>query len=123
MTIIEAISMIDKLKPNSYGQTEKTMWLSTLDGLIMTQIIQTRKGAEEFSFSGYSEETPVTTSLIVPAPYDEIYLFWLEAKIDYYDREFAKYNNAMAMYTTAYEAFESYWFRTHRAIAGRRFLF
>ena len=123
MTIIEAITRVDALKPNVYKQSEKIAWLSSLDAFIKTTIVDTHKGGEEISFSDYDESTPLTTELIVPSPYDELYLFWLEAKIDYYDREFKKYNNTMAMYQAALEKFESYYVRTHMPIGKRRFLF
>lgn len=123
MTIIEAISRVDTLKPNAYKQPEKIAWLSSLDAFIKNAIVDTHKDGEEISFSGYDESTPLTVELIVPSPYDELYLFWLEAKIDYYDREYKKYNNAMAMYQRALEQFESYYVRTHMPIGNRRFLF
>ena len=56
------------------------------------------------------------TELLVPAPYDEIYLFWLESKIDYWNGEVGKYNNSITMYNTAYSAYEKYYNRTHKPI-------
>jgi uncharacterized OB-fold protein len=42
MTIMEAIHAIDSLKPNSYSESDKIRWLSTLDGLIKIEIIDTK---------------------------------------------------------------------------------
>ena len=122
MTLLEAIAKIDALKPNGYRQEDKTAWLSSLDGMIMAEIIGEYEG-ETGSFSGYGMDTPGDTVLLVPAPFDEIYLYWLEAKIDYYDREFTKYNNAMAMYNSAWEAFAAYYGRNHMPKRKGRFLF
>lgn len=122
MTIMEAINRIDTLKPNSYSQVEKIRALSVLDGIIKSKIIDTHEGAEAVVFDGYTEETNLTTNLLVPAPYDEIYLFWLESKIDYWNGETGKYNNSIDMYNTSYSEFERYYNRTHMP-KGNKFKF
>ena len=61
MTIIEAINRIDNLKPNSYTQQDKVQWLSILDGIIKTEIIDTHQGAEDVIFDGYGVETHIET--------------------------------------------------------------
>lgn len=113
MTIIEAINRIDAIKPNSYSQSEKVKWLSTLDGIIKTEIVDTHEGAEGSTFSGYNDDTNINMKLLVPAPYDDIYLFWLESKIDYWNGELGRYNNSIVMYNTAYSVYEKYYNRMH----------
>ena len=116
MTIIEAINKIDSFKPNSYTQDDKIAWLSELDGIIKAEIIDTHEGSEDVTFNGYEVDMALDTSMLVPAPYDDIYLKWLEAKIDYLNGELAKYNNSMTMYNSAYSVFERYYNRTHMPI-------
>lgn len=111
MTLMEAIHRIDTIKPNSYTQAEKIKWLSALDGIIKTELIDTHEGAENVVFNGYTEETELNTTLLVPHPYDDIYLFWLESKIDYWNGEMGKYNNSITMYNEAYSNFERYYNR------------
>ena len=115
MTISDAINRIDTIKPNGYTMAEKIQWLSTLDGIIKTEIIDTHEGGEVI-FDGYTEETLLTHPLLVPAPYDEIYLYWLESKINYWNGEMGKYNNSITMYNSAYSSFERYYNRTHKPI-------
>lgn len=122
MTLLEAINRIDVLKPNGYSQAEKIQWLSTLDGIIKREIIDTHEGGEGVTFNGYTEETSLTTELLVPAPYDDVYLRYLEMQIDYANGEYGKYNNSMAMYDTAYSTFQRYYNRTHMP-KGRKFKF
>lgn len=119
MTIIEAINRIDAVNPNNYSQPEKVAWLSTLDGVIKKEIIDTHEGAEAVIFSGYTADTPLDTELLVPAPYDEVYLFWLQSKIDYWNGEMGKYNNSIAMYNTAYSNFERAYNREHKPISKK----
>ena len=113
MTIIEAINRTDALKHNTYTQSDKVKWLSELDSMVKRLIIDTHEGAEEVTFTGYDDSTDTNTELLVPAPFDEVYLRWLEAQIDYHNGEYGKYNNAILMYNTAYEAYQNYYNRNH----------
>jgi hypothetical protein len=116
MTIIEAINKVDVLKPNNYTQSQKVRWLSNLDGIIKKEIIDTHKGGESVIFNGYNEDTLIETVLLVPAPYDDLYIKWLEAQIDYNNAEYGKYNNSVTAYNTAYSAFERYYNRHNMPI-------
>lgn len=123
MTIMEALHRIDTIKPNSYNQTEKIKWLSTLDGRIKTEIIDTHEGGN-ITFNEYTENTPLTTNLLIPYPYDDIYLFWLESKIDYWNGEIGKYNNSISMFNEAYSSFEKYYTRNNMPKGSKnRFFF
>lgn len=111
MTIIDAIHMLDKLKPNTYSQVDKIRWLSELDGLIKTEIIDTHEGGEKVVFDGYDENSSLEIELIVSAPYDDVYIKWLESKIDYTNAEYNKYNNSVTAFKDAYSTFERYYNR------------
>ena len=122
MKIIEAINKIDSLKRNTYSQPEKLEWLSRVDWMVKKHIIDTHEGAEEVSFNGYNDLTDLNTELLVPAPYDELYLRWMEAMIDFHNGEYGKYNNAVDMFNTSYAAFQNYYNRTHMP-KGKQFKF
>ena len=113
MTIIEAIHGIDALKPNGYPQADKIKWLSDLDGTVKEQIIDTHEGGEGVIFNGYDGQTDVSTELLVPAPFEDIYLKWLEARIDYANGEYGKYNNSITMFNSQYSAYANHYNRSH----------
>lgn len=113
MTILEAINRVDTTKPNSYTQTEKVDWLSTLDGIIKKEIIDTHEGGEAIVFEGYTPDTSLDTVLLVPAPYDDVYIRWLESRIDYANGEYGKYNNSAMAYNSAFAAYSNYYNRNN----------
>lgn len=119
MTILEAIHRIDVLKPNTYTQAEKIRWLSELDGMVKREIIDLHEGDDKIIYNGYDDNTVLTTELLVPHPYDRIYLPWLQAQIDYFNGENGKYQNSMSMFNEAYTAFEKYYNRTHMPIGKK----
>lgn len=113
MTISEAIAKIDSLKPNGYSQTDKIGWLSLADGMIKNNVIDTHEGGEAITFNGYDDNTPLDTELIVKAPYDELYVSWLASKIDYFNGEYARYNNNIVRFNDTLSAYTNYYNRTH----------
>ena len=113
MTISEAITKIDSLKPNGYSQTDKIGWLSLADGMIKNNVIDTHEGCEGVTFNGYDDDTPLDTELIVKAPYDEMYLSWLSSKIDFYNGEYARYNNNITRFNDTFSAYKNHYNRTH----------
>ena len=113
MTIIEAINTIDNLKHNTYSQHDKVAWLSRLDSMIKRLIIDTHEGGDETAFTGYDADGELNVEMLVPAPFDEVYLRWLEAQIDYANGEYDKYNNSILMYQAAYDGYANYYNRNH----------
>ena len=113
MTIRDAITRIDALKFNTYSDIDKVEWLSRLDNAVKLQIIDTHEGGEDVVFTGYDDSTDKDTVLLVPSPFDEVYLRWLEAQIDYHNGEYDKFNASIIMYNTAFEAFANFYKRMH----------
>ena len=124
MTIAEAISKVDALKPNTYAPEDQVDWLSTLDARVKSQIIDTHKSCDHLHFYGYHSVLEQETELLDPAPYDEMYLRWLEAMIDYHNSEDDRYNNAIMLFNNAYEGYKKHYTRTHMPRnKGKRFIF
>lgn len=112
MEIIEVINLLDKVKPNNYSVSDKVKWLSKLDGIIKAEIIDTHEYGEDVVFEGYTEDN-LNQELIVKAPYNDVYIRWLESQIDYANGEYTKYNNTSIAFNNAYASFERYYNRTH----------
>lgn len=123
MTILQAITQADALRHNGYTPEEKVLWLSRLDGKIAALILDAHEG-EHPAFPGYTRNTPMDTVLLVQAPFEELYVYWLEAQICYADGEISDYNAAIAQYNQLYAAFSAAYNREHfHKKTGSRFLF
>ena len=118
MTIMEALGRLDALRHNTFRQEEKIRWLSQVDGLIFKELISTHEGGGDFQ--PYDDGTSLEQELLVPAPYDELYLHYLEAQMDYYQEEMDRYNRAMGMYQAVLTAYANDYNRTHMP-KGQRF--
>ena len=120
MTILDAIRRGDALRHNVFTQEEKIGWLAQVDALVDRELIQTHEGAGGQSFRDYGPETPLEQELLVPAPYDELYLHYLTAMMDYHNAEFDRYNRSMGLYQAVLSAFTNFYNRTHLPL-GQRF--
>lgn len=118
MTIREAIDQIDTQKHNTYSYREKVGWLSRLDHMIKRLIIDTHEG-EQTEFKGYTENTDPDIQMLVPPPFDEMYIRWLEAQIDYANGEYDHYNNSVTTYQAAYDGYRHWYNRTHKPKGGK----
>lgn len=115
MTLQEAIDMQEALKPSAIPESVKIKWLSTLDGTIKTEVIDTHEGGEQAAFSSYSEADK-DRELLAPPPYDRLYVSFLVSQIERYSGEIEKYNNSIILYNVDYNDYTSWYNRTHRGI-------
>lgn len=124
MTIREAISQVDSLLPNSYDNKEKVKWLSDLDWMVKRELVDTHDDAEIVTFIGYDDSTNQDTVLLAPAPFDKMYLRYLEAQIHKHNEENNRWNNAIMLYNNEWQSFADYYNRTHMPRqSGTRFVF
>ena len=107
MTPNKAIEIIDKLRPNSYGEEDKLRWINELDGMVQRLVIQT----DEIKQYSYPED--MDKELLIPAPFDDVYTLFLEAKIDYHNREYANYNNSAMMFESQFSEYKKAYIREH----------
>lgn len=114
MKIQDAIEQVTRLWPSDYDGNDMVIWLNRVENQIYNEIILTHEGGEGIERPAFDEDTDwETTELLAPAPYDELYLFYLEYQIDYHNIETEKAGNSMAMFAAAYKAYADWYNRTH----------
>ncbi len=121
MNIQNIIAKINVLKPNQYNANDIIAWLSDIDGQIYKEVVLTHSDSSTVVFNGYDSSTPLSTELIAPDPYSELYIHYIMAQIDYYNAEWGRYNNTSAMFNVAYQDFVNYWNRNHMSVNNNIF--
>ena len=112
MTIHEAIVALDTRRQNVFTRQEKLRWLSQLDGRICAEIL-CAYGQTGPDFQGYTDATDPETALLVPAPWEEMYLWYMEAQMYLADGESVRYENASAMFNACFTGYKNHYHRTH----------
>lgn len=123
MTIIEAITQADETNKNAYSRKQKLVWLSRAEALVRHEVIDAHEGGEYVYFWGCDENPDLDTVLIMPKPYDECYIHYLQAQVYYANEEIDRYNRAMAMFSALFDSFRSYYKKNHTPKNGGRFRF
>lgn len=103
LTAAEVLSQVDTLLPNQYTAAEKLRWLRQAEGFVRREIL-----CDGIELPDISMET----ELLVPAPYDELYRYYLEAQIHYANAEMTRYNNASTAWNNAFLTYRDYHART-----------
>ena len=119
MTVAEAIARADGLRQSPLTMSEKVRRLSELDGKIKAEIIDKHEGGEGVTFEPYTNDT-MNRTLIVPFPYDELYVYYLDMHACYVMGEMERYTNAMTMFNTAYRSFSCQYVRTHMPLQAKK---
>ncbi len=101
MTAAQAIAALDELSPNSYDMGQKMVWLERVEAAL-AEVFGEAAGCPQL-------EAP----MLAPAPYDELYIRYMQAQIHLEAGEITRYNNAMALYNAALAGLRRSHIRSH----------
>lgn len=115
MTLIEAINQVDGIKFNTYSQEDKVRWISGLDA----KITAVMEGCYPYSPAvsvAYDPNTDAYQELLLESPWDEMYIRWMEAMIDYNNGEIESYNRSITMFNNLYQNFRDWYIRRNMPV-------
>lgn len=115
MTINEAIALVDNLRDNTMAPDIKILWLQMVDQQVYEEIIKGRVGADAVTLPDYSDNNGERV-LLVPPPYDMLYVYRLEAEICYKNQEIDRQANALTRYNELMDAYAKQYAREHRSL-------
>lgn len=105
-TIQKTIERVDKERINVFDEESKFRWLCDLDGMIARVVMQIEPVQ-------YQYPNDLGAELLVKAPWDKVYAQYLEAMIDYHNREYNNYNAVMTMFNNDFEEYKKWYIREH----------
>lgn len=114
MTVKQAIQQVQDRKPNQYTDAQMIGWLSECDSSIFSALVETHELPEGMpeEFNGYTEDNE-ETELIARPPFDVLYGYYLESRIDLYNKETNNFNNTITLYNNAYAAYAAWYDKNH----------
>lgn len=112
MTIQQAIDNLSIVQKHQYPTDMLVTWLSNLDQQIYRDLIKGHVLDVEEPERYDAED--LSTELLVPDPYTEMYVKYLCMQVDYYNNEIDRYNNSNAAFTQALDNYGAWLNRTHR---------
>ena len=115
MTTLEVIGRVERDRPGESTREELLRWLAQLDGKWYEQVVLTHEGAE-----GVEKPEKYTfeeeAKLLIPSPYDEVYIHYLYSKIDYRLGEIERYDNSAALFNNEWQEARKAYHRAHKPL-------
>lgn len=110
-TLKAIIDIADSLNPNAFSSEIKAMWVNEIERTILSEIHSLAPG-EIKELTPYEEHK--NDSLTLPVGDDKIYVLYLQAMIDFSNKEYSAYNNDMALFNESLDTYAKNYVRTHR---------
>lgn len=110
-TLQQALTRIDAICPNAWDETAKLLWLNECENMIQTRIL----GVAPEQCITYDADTDRSTALLVPAPFDRLYVYYVIAMCDYAAHETAHYADSMMLFNAALDEYAKWYQRANGA--------
>ncbi len=110
-TIRKIVDRADMFRDNAIPEEMKVAWIAELDALVAADVMNVPP--EELSQFQYDPKADMDREALVPFPHDNIYHYWLCAKIDAENGEYGKYQNSMQLYNAAFLTFRTWYSRVY----------
>ena len=114
MTIREVIAYVDEIHDNEFSDDLKCRWVSECEARIWSGIML----LDPLAYIGYEWQYDADRSLLMPAPYDEIYTAYLHAKIYLAYHEAQNYQNAMAAFNKLFDQTSIWYAKVYDPVHG-----
>ncbi len=119
----EALSLADLTRPNEYEPELKLRWLSALDGQVSAELYEAHEPGAEAPLPEPEPEAGPETELLIPWPWDDIYVRYLVMRIDLENGELERYNNDALAFNRIWRSYACHYVHTHspRGVPALRF--
>lgn len=107
MTVNEVIAKVKDRKPNAYSDESLNDRLNDCEAMVQRELLLTVP--DEIVQYAYPEDRD--KELILPRPYDELYVTYIIMQIQFDQEEYGAYNNSNAMFMAQYQSAQSYYNR------------
>lgn len=98
MTLNEAITVLDKLKPNAFSDEDKCRWIYELDGKVNAEVFQNKLEILKYNILEHGDK-----DLLIEEPYDDLYFIFMMSKMDFLNGEYARYSNDAIVFNSDYK--------------------
>lgn len=105
MTVNECLAKVKDRKPNAYNDESLNDWLNECEAMVQREIMLTVPD----EIIQYEWPDDRDKELILPRPYDAMYVTYIIMMIQYVQEEYGAYNNTNLMFQTQYQAAQGYY--------------
>jgi len=120
MTVASMIEQFNTERPNSVEDNMKMEWLRKCDANLIDQVILLREVEEgertPEEWQEYLDTYDFDTELILKEPYDDLYIYFLDARMSLNNNDKVRYNVATNLFNNALLTWKQKYNREHLPI-------
>lgn len=105
MTVNDLLHTVRAAKATAQSDAMLIQYLNEIEGRAQTDVMGIAPEDTVEHSNGYE-------ILLIPAPHDKLYIYYLMAMVDFGDGEYQKYQNELEMANTAFSEWAKWWQRT-----------
>lgn len=112
MKLMGLIEHITQMRGQQFGTDVLTGWVNEIEAQAVDQVLS--HGVQyDNEFKPYTYEYDCEKTLLIPDRFQDVYVNYLLAKIDFLNQETERYNNDVAMMEAAWKEYQGWYFRNH----------
>lgn len=121
MTVRELISYVTAVKGREFPPEVYDVWLNEVEGLVQTRVhLVPEEAVVRLVRDAEDPEAFNETVLSAPFPYDKLYAPYIEAKIDFANGEYDRYENSMTMFEKFFTEYSAHYAQVYRPADRRK---
>ena len=105
MTVNDLLHMVRTAKATAQSDAMLLQYLNEIEGRAQTEVMGIAPEDTVEHSNGYE-------ILLIKAPHDKLYIYYLLAMVDFGDGEYQKYQNELEMANAAFSEWAKWWQRT-----------
>lgn len=107
MTLKEVYDEVQRQKPNAFTEAEITQWISNIEIQIAREIYH----VDSIEYSWTADQN---TELLMEAPFEDIYVLYVMAQIDFRNGDYSRYNNELSQFDQRFTDAQASYLRRHK---------
>lgn len=121
MKVGELIAYVSAVKGREFPPEVYDVWLNEVEGLVQTKVHLIPDEAVVRLVRDAEDPTAFDeTVLSAPFPYDKLYAPYIEAKVDFANGEYDRYENSMAMFEQFMTEYAAHYAQVYRPADRRK---
>lgn len=106
MTASEAIARAKETRQGAIDYSQYLKWVNVIEGRVQAEVM----GKKPEEIIKYTEEND-NVQLLIPHPYDEVYIYYLCAMTDFFNEEWDLYANDAEFFEKTFENYKAYYMK------------
>lgn len=119
MILSEIIARYDNERKNTEDKSVKQRWVEELERIVLDDVILTHQNEIE-NPDEYFDDWGDSKELLIPMQYADVYINYIDMKMQLKLNQLQKYNSASTLFNNAYITYQQWYNRHNRPLSTKK---